>query len=90
MIRLTLGLAGLAVLPVLLPAAAPGAHKVRDVVIYSDDRFHCAFPSMVRRPDGIDLVVAAVVPLRLRCFVGFEMRALGSTQHWRDGTRLMS
>jgi hypothetical protein len=37
----------------MLPAASlPGAHKVRDVVIYSDNRFHSAFPSVVRRSDG--------------------------------------
>ncbi len=51
--RLLFGLSCLPVSPAVLHAAsAPGAHKVRDVVIYSDDRFHCAFPSMVRRPDG--------------------------------------
>lgn len=31
--------------------------KVRDMVIYGDERFYCAFPSVVRRPDG-ELIVA--------------------------------
>tara|TARA_R110001592_G_scaffold79556_1_gene237676 strand:- start:486 stop:1652 length:1167 start_codon:yes stop_codon:yes gene_type:complete len=31
--------------------------KEKDVIIYSDDQFHSAFPSVVRRPDG-ELVVA--------------------------------
>lgn len=31
--------------------------KEKDVVIYSDDQFHAAFPSVVRRPDG-ELIVA--------------------------------
>lgn len=48
-----LGLAWLSVAPVVVPGApTPGAHKIREVVIYSDTRFHSAFPSMVRRPDG--------------------------------------
>lgn len=31
--------------------------KEKDIIIYSDDQFHSAFPSVVRRPDG-ELVVA--------------------------------
>ena len=31
--------------------------KIRDVVIYSDDRFYSAFPSVIRRSDG-ELIVA--------------------------------
>ncbi|MDR1380391.1 MAG: glycoside hydrolase [Tannerella sp.] len=31
--------------------------KIKDVVIYEDSLFYCAFPSVVRRPDG-DLLVA--------------------------------
>ncbi len=31
--------------------------KEKDVIIYSDDQFHSAFPSVVRRPDG-ELIVA--------------------------------
>ena len=38
------------------PSAA-GARKLEDVVIYADARFHNAFPSIVRRPDG-ELLVA--------------------------------
>jgi len=38
-------------------SAAPGIRKIEDVVIYSDARFHNAFPSIVRRPDG-ELLVA--------------------------------
>jgi hypothetical protein len=41
-------------------AAAPlasGLAKVRDLVIYADERFYSAFPSIVRRPDG-ELLVA--------------------------------
>lgn len=34
-----------------------GIRKVEDVVIYADERFHSAFPSVVRRPDG-ELVLA--------------------------------
>jgi sialidase-1 len=30
----------------------PGVRKVRDLVIYQDDKFHCAFPSVIQRPDG--------------------------------------
>jgi sialidase-1 len=34
-----------------------GARKVRDIVIYQDAKFHSAFPSVIRRPDG-ELIVA--------------------------------
>lgn len=33
-------------------AGASGLRKVRDVVIYEDSRFHSAFPSVIKRPDG--------------------------------------
>lgn len=36
---------------------SPGVTKIDDVTIYSDARFHNAFPSIIRRPDG-ELVVA--------------------------------
>jgi sialidase-1 len=36
---------------------SPALRKVEDIVIYSDDKFYSAFPSIVRRPDG-ELVVA--------------------------------
>ena len=37
--------------------AVPGVRKVKDVVIYQDTRFHSAFPSVIKRPDG-ELVLA--------------------------------
>ena len=54
--------AALAVTGVGAPARAasdlsPGVRKVRDLVIYEDAKFHAAFPSVVRRPDG-ELLVA--------------------------------
>ncbi len=36
---------------------APGIHKVEDIVIYQDETFYSAFPSIVRRPSG-ELIVA--------------------------------
>ncbi len=30
----------------------PGVRKVRDVIIYQSTRFHSAFPSVIKRPDG--------------------------------------
>ncbi|HIG31322.1 MAG TPA: exo-alpha-sialidase [Verrucomicrobiales bacterium] len=38
-------------------ADPPALVKEKDIVIYSDDQFHSAFPSVVRRPDG-ELIVA--------------------------------
>jgi len=38
-------------------APSAGIRKIGDVTIYQDARFHCAFPSIVRRPDG-ELLVA--------------------------------
>jgi sialidase-1 len=35
----------------------PGVRKIRDVIIYQDSRFHCAFPSVVKRKDG-EIIVA--------------------------------
>lgn len=35
----------------------PGVTKVKDVIIYEDDQFHSAFPSVIKRPDG-ELMVA--------------------------------
>lgn len=46
--------------PRLLATAAPVAgalQKVRDVVLYDEERYYNAFPSVVRRPDG-ELLVA--------------------------------
>src|SRR5439155_23782687 len=42
--------------------------KIQDIVIYKDDRFYSAFPSIVRRPDGELLVAFRRAP---------ERRALG-------------
>src|SRR6476469_814808 len=44
------------------PATSPASStspltKIKDIVVYRDDTFHCAFPSIVRRPDG-ELLVA--------------------------------
>src|SRR5688572_8459125 len=39
------------------PSRPPGVTKIKDVVIYRDDTFYSAFPSVVRRPDG-ELLVA--------------------------------
>lgn len=35
----------------------PGLRKVRDVIIYQDSNFYCAFPSVIRRRNG-ELIVA--------------------------------
>src|SRR6476659_3451800 len=37
--------------------APPILKKVNDLIIYKDDRFYCAFPSIVQRADG-ELIVA--------------------------------
>ena len=34
-----------------------GVRKVEDIIVYKDDKFYSAFPSVVRRPNG-ELVVA--------------------------------
>lgn len=64
------GLLGLG-LSVSMAAAAPptatgaaGARKIEDIVIYRDSRFHNAFPSVVRRPDGELLVAFRRAPER--------------------------
>lgn len=36
---------------------APAIRKLRDLVIYQDERFYAAFPSVVKRPDG-ELITA--------------------------------
>ncbi|MEO6003182.1 MAG: GDSL-type esterase/lipase family protein [Opitutus sp.] len=51
---------GLAVLLVGVAQAAEmpsGVRKVKDIVIYQDAKFHSAFPSVIRRPDG-EIVLA--------------------------------
>lgn len=42
-----------------------GIRKVKDVIIYEDARFHSAFPSVVKRPDGELLVAFRRAPNRL-------------------------
>ena len=44
----------------------PAIRKVADVVIYQDDRFYNAFPSVVRRPDGELMVAFRRAPNRRR------------------------
>jgi hypothetical protein len=51
--------------PATLGAASPGAHKVRDLVIYEDPLFYSSFPSVVRRPDGELLVAFRRAPSRV-------------------------
>ncbi len=43
---------------------APGLRKVKDVVIYEDAKFHSAFPSVVKLPDGELLVAFRRAPNR--------------------------
>ena len=42
-----------------------GIRKVKDVIIYQDDRYYPAFPSVVKRPDGELLVAFRRAPNRL-------------------------
>jgi hypothetical protein len=48
------------------PVTAPGLRTISDVVLYADARFHNAFPSIVRRPDGELLVAFRRAPDRRR------------------------
>jgi hypothetical protein len=41
-----------------------GIRKVEDIVIYQSEKFYCAFPSIVRRPDGELLVAFRRAPNR--------------------------
>lgn len=50
---------------VAAPQASPGAHKIKDVVIYEDPVFYASFPSVVRRPDGELIVAFRRAPNRL-------------------------
>jgi len=43
--------------PALHQAETSSIKKIKDVVIYEDENFYCAFPSVVKRPDG-ELIVA--------------------------------
>jgi len=42
----------------------PGISKLGDIVIYEDSMYYCAFPSVVRRPDGEFLVAFRRAPNR--------------------------
>lgn len=58
--KLNFALACATILAVVTPAAKAepaSLVKEKDVIIYSDDQFHSAFPSVVRRPDG-ELILA--------------------------------
>jgi len=55
---LVLGIIPLSAVTVPYPDdPAPGIRKVKDIIIYEDPDFYCAFPSVVQRPDG-ELIVA--------------------------------
>lgn len=43
----------------------PSYRKVKDIIIYDDDKFHSAFPSVVKKPDGELLVAFRRAPNRL-------------------------
>lgn len=60
----------------------PSLRKVRDVVIYEDARFHAAFPSVVKRPDGTFIVSFRRAP---------DRQALGEakTNHVDPNSQLM-
>ena len=45
-------------------APAPALTKIKDIVLYEDARFHSAFPSAIRRPDGELLVAFRRAPNR--------------------------
>src|SRR6266496_1988472 len=45
---------------------SPAIHKLQDIVIYKDDKFYSAFPSIVRRPGGELLVAFRRAPDRRR------------------------
>lgn len=51
--------------PAARPDSIPGVRKIRDVVIYQDARFHCAFPSVVKRKDGTIVVAFRRAPDRM-------------------------
>src|SRR5947207_1951304 len=55
-------------------SSSPPARKVQDIVIYKNEKFYSAFPSIVRRPNGELLVAFRRAP---------ERRAFGeaSTSH---------
>ena len=50
--------------PSAISDSIPGLRKVRDIVIYENARFHCAFPSVVKRANGEVIVVFRRAPDR--------------------------
>lgn len=64
MIRFRLLLLALTLCP-MLSANPGGIRKLKDVVVYQDARFHCAFPSVVRLADGELLLAFRRAPNRL-------------------------
>src|SRR5438094_8440449 len=60
------GLAALGAGAAAAATANSGVVKIGDVTIYADARFHCAFPSIVCRPDGELLVAFRRAPDRRR------------------------
>ena len=68
---LILSLLGIVGCPLRAAEPAPAVRKVRDLVIYQDEKFYAAFPSVVRRPAGELLVAFRRAPSR---------RALGETK----------
>ena len=62
---LLLGLLASSGLSCLSAAPDSGVRKVKDVIIYQDDRYYVAFPSAVKRPDGELLVAFRRAPNRL-------------------------
>ena len=63
-ILLLTGLVHVTYLGQAAPTGPAGVHKVKDMVIYSDDRFYSSFPSIVRRTDGELLVAFRRAPER--------------------------
>lgn len=55
-------LAGAPLLRAAPPPPAP--QKIKDIIIYENPRFHAAFPSVIRRPDGTFLLAFRRAPNR--------------------------
>lgn len=43
----------------------PGVKKIKDLIIYNDAAFYCAFPSVIKKPDGELIVAFRRAPNRL-------------------------
>jgi sialidase-1 len=57
---------GVAAAAAVAASATGPLTKIKDLIVYSDDQFYCAFPSVVRRPDGELLVAFRRAPNRRR------------------------